>query len=83
MSEQFNPLAEPQYLGDSVYAQIADDGYHVLITTGSHKLAESSDQIYLDSEVSEALVNYINNARERAVDSPSPNPKPKATGGGS
>jgi len=45
-----------KYLGDGVY--IHYDGWHLVLTTGSHDNTESA--IYLDPEVTKNLQRYIN-----------------------
>jgi hypothetical protein len=51
----------PIYLGDGVYASF--DGYHVVLTAN----IPTTDTIYLDSHVAEALVKYINELRKKAI----------------
>ena len=52
----------PQYLGDGVYASY--DGYHVVLTTGSHERSEASNVICLEPEVIESLEGYVKRLRE-------------------
>lgn len=47
-----------KYLGDGVYANY--DGYHVELRTGSHK---SDVLVFLDPEVAQSLVEYIQNTQ--------------------
>ena len=44
------------YLGDSVYATKRD--YDIILTTGSHLELEADSVIYLDTEVTEALIKF-------------------------
>ena len=55
-------MANPIYLGDGVYASF--DGYHIVLTAN----IPTTDTIYLDSHVAEALVEYINKLRGEAID---------------
>ena len=45
------------YLGDGVYA--TNDGYHLILSTGSHKPSEWQSVIYLDTRVISALLNVL------------------------
>jgi hypothetical protein len=49
-------MAYAQYLGDGVYAQY--DGFHIVLSTGSHDLAEATNIIYLDPSTLHALGQY-------------------------
>ena len=51
-------LKQPRYLGDGVYAAVESHG-SVRLTTGSHKLAESDNVLYLDPNVMDALAEYL------------------------
>lgn len=55
-------MDNPIYLGGGVYASF--DGYHVVLTAN----IPTTDTIYLDSHVVEALIEYINKLRGEAVD---------------
>ena len=44
-----------RYLGDGVYVDF--DGYHIVLTTCNG--LSDTNKIYLDSQVTEALIKYI------------------------
>lgn len=51
------PVIEPEYLGDSVYAKF--DGFGVVLTTDSHEDKDAGNRIVLEPEVVSELVAYI------------------------
>lgn len=56
----------PKYLGDGVYVR-DDINYHQLIlTTGNHLENEATNVIYLEEEVLQSLLEYINNLKSDA-----------------
>lgn len=52
MSEKYH-----EYLGDAVYAQY--DGYHIVLTTEHHEIAQANNAIYLDADVIQNLNRYV------------------------
>lgn len=55
-------IFKPEYLGDGVYGQIARSGDIKLYTDYGDGPAQ---EIYLDSRLQVAVVNYIQRSRER------------------
>lgn len=53
-----------QYLGDGVYVEY--DGYHIVLKTGQPTLPTNT--IYLDSQVINALVSYIERLKDSSSD---------------
>lgn len=49
-------MKEPRYLGDGVYASF--DGYHIWLTTGSHREEEATNKVALEPPVFAALQQY-------------------------
>jgi hypothetical protein len=49
-------MKEPRYLGDGVYASF--DGYHIWLTTGSHREEEATNKVALEPPVFDALHKY-------------------------
>jgi hypothetical protein len=45
------------YLGDGVY--LTGDGFHVILSTGSHRPPEWQQVVYLDSSVQKNLYRYL------------------------
>jgi len=56
---KINENARVDYLGDGVYIQVIEG--QVVITTGTHDIAESDSCIYLEDYTMEALLRWINN----------------------
>jgi hypothetical protein len=54
-------MINPQYLGDAVYAHLADDGLTLVITTEHYKPCKAGNTVFLEPSVQKALVDYINN----------------------
>lgn len=54
MKDEFNN--ETTYLGDGVYACL-ENGM-LRLTSGSHRLVEANDKIYLEREEFKALLNF-------------------------
>lgn len=50
-----------EYLGDSVYVQMEDE--FVMLTTTSHRSVEADNVIYLDPEVLEKLIKWLQDRR--------------------
>ncbi len=50
-----------QYLGDGVYANW--DGWHVVLTTGTHEEEKADNLIYLDSATLRQLEAYVERLR--------------------
>lgn len=55
---------EPTYLGDGVYAQLADANT-VMLTTGSHDPAMAMNEIFLESDIIDKLQQFVEEARRR------------------
>lgn len=55
MTDKVTKIAQPVYLGDSVYA--GHDGHHITLHLGSHTTMPS---IFLEPEVMVKLVEYWN-----------------------
>jgi len=53
------------YLGDSVYA--VDDGYMVTLTTENGYEDDPRNKICLESDVIEALINFISHTRNLTI----------------
>jgi hypothetical protein len=51
------------YLGDGVY--LTGDGYHLILTTGSHKLSECDNIVYLDKQAQDNLIHYFKSIEEK------------------
>jgi hypothetical protein len=45
------------YLGDGVY--LTGDGFHLILSTGSHKPEEWDNVVYLDDSVAKNLLNQL------------------------
>ena len=56
-----------RYLGDSVYVDF--DGYHIELTTNNGYPDDPRNKIYLEPQVYHALVQYVENLKEKAHDS--------------
>ena len=54
MAEQKIPEA---HLGDGVY--LTGDGYHLILSTGSHRPSEWDNVVYMDSGVQRNLYNQL------------------------
>lgn len=52
-------MTNPRYLGDGVYAHVAEDTGSIVLTTGHHDPQSADAVIYLEREVAEAVVKYI------------------------
>lgn len=50
-------LNQPEYIGDSVYAEW--DGYHIILTTRNGYPDDPRNRIALEGEVWTALVEYV------------------------
>jgi hypothetical protein len=62
-------VAEPsrkQYLGDSVYVDF--DGYYIELTTNNGYPDDPRNKIYLEPQVYESLLRYVENLKESAND---------------
>jgi hypothetical protein len=58
-------VKEPKYLGDAVYIQEGgDQPGEFILTTGSHKQCDSQQVIFLEEEVVDKLIVYIQSVRE-------------------
>jgi hypothetical protein len=58
MTKQNKPVPPPElYLGDAVY--LTGDAYHLILSTGSHKLSECDNVVYLDHQVQQNLLQYL------------------------
>ena len=62
-------MLSPRYLGDGVYAQVYaqvddEDGYRIILTTGSHRLEDADNVIYLEPEVMKGVAKYIHDLNE-------------------
>jgi hypothetical protein len=59
-------MAHTRYLGDGLYADF-NDGHQIVLTTGSHKLEEAVNIIYLEPEVYQALVEWMDVIQQEAI----------------
>ena len=59
-------MAHTRYLGDELYADFNDD-HQIVLTTGSHKLEEAVNIIYLEPEVYQTLVEWMDVIQQEAI----------------
>lgn len=52
------PTVKKQYLGDSVYVSKTADGRAIVLTTENGLPNDPSNEIFLESEVYDALIRY-------------------------
>lgn len=52
-------IQSAEYLGDSVYIHVDNDGVHVVMTTDSHLPKNAQNIIYLDPMVERRLLMYL------------------------
>lgn len=53
-----NP-APPTHLGDGAYATFEPQGFHLVLTANHHDPELSTDRVYLEAQVIQALIEYI------------------------
>jgi len=51
-------MENPIYLGDAVYATMTEDG-EVILTTGSHHLADADNVVHLDERTLSNFIKWI------------------------
>jgi hypothetical protein len=59
-------MMKPSYLGDGAYVQPhPEDPTSVILTTGSHRLGEADNRVYLDLEGINSLLEYLVNFKNQ------------------
>jgi hypothetical protein len=56
------------YLGDAVY--LTGDGFHIILSAGSHRPSEWDQVVYLDSAVQKNLYRYLHSIYGDDVNGP-------------
>jgi hypothetical protein len=53
-------MIPPRYIGDGVYIQVdSEDPTRLILTTGSHKLKDADNVVYLELDPIMGLVGFI------------------------